>query len=366
MTSADTELPPARPAAAESDSFYRHVLVLALVAAMALLLFAVVRPFLTSLVWALLLAFLLSPTNRRARRLLKGSKGWAALAVTLTVLFCFAIPTALLAGRFVVQGIDLVHRIAAAQAQGNIAEFAWVARLGSWLEGHLPVQANQVYGWVTSKLSGIFSGVVNVLLGLAGDIVNGVVSLIITLTILFFVLRDGDGLGRRLMRFIPMQEADKDALIDRTAAVTRASVLGSMATAAVQGMLVGISFLIVGLPSPVVFGVIAAFFSVLPVGGTAFVWGPAAITLAFQHRWGAAIFVVAWGIFVVGVADNIVRPWFVSGRAQVPTLAVLLGVLGGISAFGFVGTFLGPVILSVALALLQLATTASDKREAPR
>src|SRR5262249_23505263 len=157
-------------------------------------------------------------------------------------------------------------------------------------------------------------------------IVNGVVSLLITLTILFFVLRDGDGLGRRVMRFVPMRQADKDELIDRTAAVTRASVLGTMATAAVQGMLVGLSFLIVGLPSPVVFGVIAAFFSVLPLGGTAFVWGPGAITLAFQHRWGAAIFVVVWGIFVVGVADNIVRPWFVSGRAQVPTLAVLLGV----------------------------------------
>jgi predicted PurR-regulated permease PerM len=361
MTSANTELrAPTGPAAGPSDTFYRRALTLALVAALALLLFAIVRPFASSIVWALLLAFLLSPANRRARRLLKGSRGWAALAVTLAVLFCLAIPTAFLAGRFVVQGIDLVHRISAAQSGASPADFVWIAKLGQWLESHLPIEANQVYEWVTSKLSGVFSSAINILLGVAGGIVNGLAGLVVTLTILFFVLRDGDGAGKRLMALVPMRPADKDALVEQTAAVTRASVLGSMVTAAVQGTLVGLSFLFTGLPSPVVFGVIAAFVSLLPIVGTAAVWLPGAIALAIQDRWGAAVFVVLWGLFVVGVADNIVRPRFVSGRAHVPTLAVLLGVLGGISAFGFVGTFLGPVILSVALALLRLVTAKSE------
>jgi predicted PurR-regulated permease PerM len=369
MTSADTELPqvarPEGPTAGGGDAFYRHALVLALVAVMALLLFAIVRPFVSSLVWALLLAFLLSPANRRARHLLKGSKGWAAVALTLAVLFCLAIPTALLATKFVVQGIELVQRLSAAQARGNLADFAWIARLGQWLESHLPVQANQVYGWVTSRLSGIFSGVINVLLGLASGIANGIVGLVITLTILFFVLRDGDGMAGRLLRFVPMRQSVKDALVDQTAAVTRASVLGSMVTAVVQGALVGLAFLIVGLPSPVVFGVIAAFLSLLPVVGTAGVWFPGAVALAVQHRWGWAIFMVVWGLFVVGLSDQVVRPVFISGRAQVPALAVLLGVLGGISAFGFVGLFLGPVILSVALSLLRLATPLGEQRAEP-
>jgi predicted PurR-regulated permease PerM len=365
MASADPELArqtPDGPVGEETDVFYRHVLVLALVALLGLLLFVIVRPFVSSLVWALLLAFLLSPANRHVRRLLKGSKGWAALALTLAVLFCLAIPTALLAGRFVVQGIDLVERLSAAQERGDWTDLAWIQRLGQWLEGHLPVEASQVYGWVTNRLSSVFSSAITVLLGLAGGIVNGIASLIVTLTILFFVLRDGDGVGRRLMRFVPMRQADKDALMAQTAAVTRASVLGSMATAAVQGTLVGLAFLITGLPSPVVFGVIASFFSLLPVVGTAAVWLPGAIALAFQHHWVAAVFLAAWGLFVVGIADNVVRPLFVSGRAEVPTLAVLLGVLGGISAFGFVGTFLGPVILSVVLALLRLAAEAGDRR----
>jgi predicted PurR-regulated permease PerM len=347
------------------DEFYRHVLVLALVAALAILLFAIVRPFASALVWALLLAFLLSPANRRARRLFKGSKGWAALAVTLAVLFCLALPTGLLAARFVVQGIDLVERFSAAQARGDFVPSGWIAKLGVWLEAHLPVEANQVYAALTGRLSALFSKVATILLGVAGGIANGIVGLFVALTILFFVLRDGDGVGRRLLRFIPMGQAEKDELLERTAAVTRASVLGSMATAAVQGTLVGLAFLIAGLPSPVVFGVIAAFLSLLPVVGTAAVWLPAAVALAFQHRWGAAVFVAVWGLFVVGIADNVVRPWFVSGRAEIPTLAVLLGVLGGISAFGFVGTFLGPVVLSVVLALVRMATTAGEASRKP-
>src|SRR5215468_6134128 len=130
MTSADTELAPGGPTPPTTDqgndTFYRHVLVLVLVTVLGLLLFAIVRPFLSSLVWALLLAFLLSPANRRVRRMFKGSKGWAATAVTLGVLFCFALPTGLLAGRFVVQGIELVQRISAAQSHGTLADFGWI------------------------------------------------------------------------------------------------------------------------------------------------------------------------------------------------------------------------------------------------
>jgi Predicted permease len=91
----------------------------------------------------------------------------------------------------------------------------------------------------------------------------------------------------------------------------------------------------------------------LPVGGTAIVWAPAAIVLAAQGRWGAAIFMVLWGALLVGLVDNIVRPMLVSGRASVGTLTVFIGVLGGISAFGAIGLFLGPVVLALIIALIR-------------
>ena len=117
--------------------------------------------------------------------------------------------------------------------------------------------------------------------------------------------------------------------------------------------LVGIAFLIAGLSSPLVFGVLAALAALLPFGGTALIWGPAAIVLGVQGRWGAMIFMLVWGAVLVSLVDNVVRPMLVSGRAAVGTLTVFIGVLGGIAAFGAIGLFLGPVVLALIIALIR-------------
>jgi predicted PurR-regulated permease PerM len=118
---------------------------------------------------------------------------------------------------------------------------------------------------------------------------------------------------------------------------------------------VGIGFAIVDLPSPVVFGVVAAIVALLPIGGTALVWVPATIVLAVQGRYGSALFMLLWGALLVGLVDNFLKPLLISGRAEVPTLAAFLGVLGGLAAFGPIGMFLGPVILALAIALVRWA-----------
>jgi predicted PurR-regulated permease PerM len=131
-------------------------------------------------------------------------------------------------------------------------------------------------------------------------------------------------------------------------------VYGTGITALVQGTLIAIGFAIVGLPSPVVFGVLAALAALIPMVGTPAVWLPATIVLAAQDRWGAALFMLLWGVFVTTI-DNFLRPWLVSGRADVGTLTVFIGVLGGVSAFGPIGVFLGPLVLATAIALVRFA-----------
>jgi predicted PurR-regulated permease PerM len=158
-----------------------------------------------------------------------------------------------------------------------------------------------------------------------------------------------------LRDLIPISRQQKTKLFNHLAAVTRALVYGTGLTALIQGALVGISFLIVGLPSALVFGVIAALAALLPFGGTALVWIPATIVLAAQGRWGAAAFMVIWGTLLVSLVDNVVRPMLVSGRAPVSTLTVFIGVLGGIAAFGAIGLFLGPVVLALIIALIEFA-----------
>jgi predicted PurR-regulated permease PerM len=134
--------------------------------------------------------------------------------------------------------------------------------------------------------------------------------------------------------------------------VTRAMVYGTGVTAIVQGVLIAIGFAVVGLPSPIVFGVLAALFALVPMAGTPVVWVPAVIVLAVQGRYGAAIFLAIWGGATTTI-DNFLRPILVSGRAHVGTLTVFIGVLGGVSAFGAIGIFLGPLVLALVIALMR-------------
>jgi predicted PurR-regulated permease PerM len=181
----------------------------------------------------------------------------------------------------------------------------------------------------------------------------------IMLCLLFFFLRDGDAMCARARGLIPLDEQRKERLFNRISGVTRAIVLGITLTALLQGVLVGIGFAIASLPSPLVFGVLAALLSMLPVGGAAIVWVPAIGWLIYEGRWGFAIFMLAWGLMLTG-AENVLRPMLISGRARISALAIFIGVLGGIPAFGPIGIVLGPVVISLTLALMEFAEESLD------
>jgi predicted PurR-regulated permease PerM len=176
----------------------------------------------------------------------------------------------------------------------------------------------------------------------------------LTLFLLFFFLSDGDAMLRRARKFIPLEEAYKERLVEHLSGITRAIVFGMSMTALMQGLVLGIGFSIAGLPSPVVFGVLGALVAMLPVGGTALVWVPAALWLFFDGRWGYGIFMVAWGA-MLSLLDSVLKPLLISGRASISALVVFIGVLGGIAAFGAIGIVAGPVILSLVLALIEFA-----------
>jgi predicted PurR-regulated permease PerM len=131
-------------------------------------------------------------------------------------------------------------------------------------------------------------------------------------------------------------------------------VRGTVLTSIVQGLLLGIGFAVVGMPAPVVFGVLAAVLSVVPFGGTALVWVPALLALLIQGRYGQAAGMLAVGLIVSSV-DNFLKPFLISGRSPLPTVAVFIGVLGGLAAFGLIGLFVGPVVIALVLALLEFA-----------
>jgi predicted PurR-regulated permease PerM len=351
--------------------FYRRVFGLATAALLGFALFKILEPFIGPMLWALLLAFLLFPVNQVLRRWVQGYRGAAAILLTFVVTLLLIIPASLLAAVFTGQASQLIGLLQEAAGRYHIAQASDLLRvpiLDRAIQGIVrlvPVTAEQIQGWIVEAGRGLLQILVSTSASFFAGALRGFVDLILTLFLLFFFLRDGEEIVQGWLLLVPMEAERKARLVEHLAAVTRAVVVGLLVTSIVQGTLVGVAFVIVGLPSPVVFGVLAAVVSLLPLVGTALVWAPAALVLALQGRWGAAIFLVVWGVVVVSSADNFIRPLLISGRAQISTLPIFLGLLGGVFAFGAIGMFLGPVLVALVLALMRFAEEARVRAESP-
>jgi predicted PurR-regulated permease PerM len=229
----------------------------------------------------------------------------------------------------------------------------------------VPITADEIQGWLIDAAQ----SVLRPLAAASGNLVLGamasVIGFFLMLFLLFFLLRDGERMFARVVRLIPLSARRRDPLIQHLASVTRAVVYGTGLTAILQGLLVGIGFAFAGLPSPVVFGVLAAIMALLPAGGTAIVWLPAVAYLAFAQRWGGAIFLLAWGV-LVSVSDNFLRPVLISRSGTVSTLVVFVGVVGGVAAFGPIGIIVGPVFLTLVTALITYADEMLDAERRER
>jgi predicted PurR-regulated permease PerM len=185
---------------------------------------------------------------------------------------------------------------------------------------------------------------------------------------LFFLYRDGRRIQRGFWSVLPVEEEKKRALEGIVSRILPSVLMGVLLTALVQGILGGIGFWISGLPSPFFFGALICVASLLPVVGTMLVWLPGALYLLFQGMTGFGIFLLAWGILVVGFSDNILRPLLSRKQSGLPVSLLMLGSLGGLVAFGLVGVILGPVVIGISLALLEMYKTpppASPRASAP-
>jgi len=315
-------------------------------------------PFTGAMTWAMFLAFLLHPINLRLRRRLKGRALPAGLLTGLTPLVILA-PVSALSVQFIAQGSAMLAQLQSAAKKfdvhgvQDVTQFPVIGRAYLWLQSEFSVSADQVRGWVLSATQELVQRAATLGSSLFIGTLNSLISFTLMLFLLFFFLRDGDHMFLRARALVPFDAARKKHLLVHMAELTRAIVFGTAVTSLLQGFVVGVGFAICGLPSPVVFGVLAALASMLPVGGTALIWVPGAAWLFFDGHWGFGTFLAIWGAMSSGL-DNVLRPLLISGRASISALAVFLGVLGGISAFGPIGIVAGPVILSLALALLEV------------
>jgi len=337
---------------------YRKEFIIVVTVIFAFALYWMLAPFWGALAWGVCLAFLLAPMQSWLTRKLNGRAGVAAGIITLLVPVVLAGPLVSLGVAFANQFSALVARLQQQQLRlddsllPQLERNPLIGSLAEWLRHNLTATTEQLQGWLESGsqmlLKSLAASGGDFVLSALGTIIN----FFIMLFLLFFLLRDGRHLLGRVVRLVPMEPKRRGELLKLMGDTTRAVVYGEGLTALAQGTLVGIGFAIAGLPSAVVFGVLTAFLALLPMGGAALVWVPAVVFLLATSQWGWALFMLIWGMGV-SVSDNLMRPFLISRQAPVSVLAVFIGVIGGIAAFGMIGVIIGPVLLTVIATLLR-------------
>ena len=344
----------------DNAQYYQRLLGTAGLLIVTFLVFKIIEPFLGPIAWALFLGFLLQPAQEKLVRATRGRASISAFALTLFVLLLFLGPLTALAVAFARQATELAGRLQewmATQRTTTLANMDQIPVIGNvleWLDTNLHISTTHVQTWLVEGSRTLFQQLASyggiAFMGAVGT----VLSFTVMLFLLFFIIRDGRAIARLGAALVPLDPARREDLAARLSSVTRAVVKGTVLTALVQGCLTGIGFAVVGLPAPVVFGVVAAVLSVVPFGGTALVWVPAVIALAVKGHYPQAGILLAFGI-VISSVDNFLKPLLISGRSPLPTLAVFIGVLGGLAAFGMIGLFLGPVVIALVLALIEFS-----------
>lgn len=324
-------------------------------AMLAVACFLVLRPFVSSLLWAIILVYCTWPAFRFLTDRVRLKPGGAALVMVLLEFTLVVLPL-LLAAPTKREDIEDIRGLI---ERGITAGPPEVGRL---LE-QLPLVGARLAGWwnaVAFDMTGVLEtvqpyagSIAQAALSILLALLSGLAEVIVAILLAFFFYRDGPAIAAYARMLLQRLAGDRaDRLWNLTANVTTGVVYGLLGTAVAQGFLTALGLWIAGVPRPVLLGVIAGVISILPVGAPV-VWIPASIWLFATGQTGWGIFLALYGALGISSVDNVIRPWLIARGADLPLLLTILGALGGVFAFGFLGLFLGPVLLALGYSLLK-------------
>ena len=328
---------------------------LVLVAAVSLAFAWIVWPFFGAVLWATVLAILFSPIYRRLLVPMRQRRTLAALVTVLIILVLVILPSALIGALLLHEALGVFGRV-----QSGELSFARYFQqvLGAqpdWVTNLLQRLGLDSVGAVQERLSSGFTKGLQLFasqaLNVGQNALEFFVGLFIMLYLLFFLLRDGSELSQQIRSAMPLPDELQQTLFGKFTNVIRATIKGSVVVAIVQGALGGLIFWFLGIKAAVLWAVVMAFLSLLPAVGTAIVWFPVAVYLLATGATWDGIILIAYGVLVIGLVDNILRPILVGKDTQMPDYVVLISTLGGIAVFGLNGFVIGPVIAAMFIAV---------------
>jgi predicted PurR-regulated permease PerM len=330
----------------------RTVSFYAALALLTYLLWVVSKPFILPLCASAVLVVFFYPWYKRLEARVGASA--AALASTLLVTILLIVPIVLVVVGFVREAAAAAGSVQDALSATQVARLhAWWV----WMQQRFPLLAAVQLSDVAADTG---RAVATLAAAGAGDAIRNIgvflFDVVVVVFAMFFLFRDAHAVMALVRRVLPFEEEHREQVIRQAHDLVRASVVASVAVASAQGAAGGVLFWMLGLTAPVFWGVVMAFFSLLPVVGAWVVWLPAAVWMLATGQTGRGLMLLAIGAGVVSLIDNVLRPALLAGRAQMNGLLVLISLLGGIAAFGLIGIVIGPVVVATMASLLSAYT----------
>lgn len=314
------------------------------------LAYRIFEPFLVPLIWAAVLVVVTYGAHRRLTP--RFGPNTAALISTIAVTLILVVPMLFVLSSFVREAVSAIQSV---RLGFELGQYSWAERLWTRIQGRFPSLIPPDLGVALHNYAEQGAGFVA---GRVGQILSHTAEFIVDLGFMilgmFYFFRDGDVIVARLQNSLPFEETQRRLVVENTRSLIFATVLSSLAAAAVHGVIGGIAFALTGIKTPIFWGVLMGFFSLIPLIGTALIWVPLSLSLVLGGHLAAGIILAGICSLVIGMVDNVLRPLLISGRAQMSTLLIFIGVLGGIHEFGLLGVVLGPVILATAAMLLNV------------
>ena len=322
----------------------------------AYLCWLILQPFVGVLLWAIVLVVVFYPAHRRIARW-TGNPSSAAALSTLLVIVTILLPV--VAVSFAVAN-ELRGAVAHAEGGlGQILDIPAIQPAVRWLDQYVDVDAWRSGDYVAERLHTWSAAIAGPTLMFVGGVVSALVQTLLVVFTMFYFFRDAEPLRHAIYDIVPLEYEQSHDIVIRTRDVIGATIYGVLAISAIQGTLGFLIFLILGLPSPLLWGVVMFLMSMIPMAGAFIVWVPAALYLLLTGSYVKAILLTLWGVVVISSIDNFLSPRLVGRRARLHELLIFFSVLGGLQVFGVLGLVLGPVLAAITLALIEVVRQAN-------
>lgn len=336
------------------------IAILAASALLAYLSYQIIRPFLDAIAWAGVLAVVFAPLHRRVRRVLKG-ESLSALASTAITTLVAILPLALLGLAIAREAAQAYNQLTANINNGDdlvttVSQTPVIGHAWQWLQEHLKqwnIELNSVAGDALQRGGELAFGIAK---GTITNLSALVLNIVLVAFTLFFFFRDGPLILAHFRRAAPIKPEAADKIFKLVGEVIRAAVNGVVVINTIKGTLLGLSFWVLGLPSPALWGTVGAVISVIPVFGISLIWVPAAIALLIQGHAVKALLLAIWGLTALSLVDNFLYPILVGSQVRLHTLLVFFSSLGGLAVFGLLGFALGPVVATLTARLIEVVS----------